>query len=389
MGKKKASPKKIGFFSKLFKNKEEEPKKAKRKTAKPKIKAMPIAKKLLPKKIQAKPEKKQVEKKAKPLIKAKSEKREHAPKLPFKKKVKKALVLKRVKPQKRKIKPGRKLPPLKKGKNKIVKKNKPLKIKHNKKKPFKAKIKEFMKTGIEGLDTLLEKGVPKGASVLLAGGAGSGKTIMGLQVINNLCKEGKKCLYMSFEESEERLREHMSDFGWDAKEFEKKGLLLIKRFNPFDITRSVDALLEKAKGELLIDVKPVILPDHFKPEFIVLDSLTAIASAFSAREESYRIYIEQLFRFLENIGATSFLITETEQMPTKFSTTGVEEFLADGVIVLYAIKMNDIRENAIEVLKMRGVNHQKKIVAMRVIENRGVEIYPEQEVYASMIEKKE
>ncbi|MFH1066033.1 MAG: ATPase domain-containing protein, partial [Nanoarchaeota archaeon] len=154
-------------------------------------------------------------------------------------------------------------------------------------------------------------------------------------------------------------------------------------------TRSVDALLEKAKGELLIDIKPVILPDNFKPEFIVLDSLTAIASAFSAREESYRIYIEQLFRFLENIGATSFLITETEQMPMKFSTTGVEEFLADGVIVIYAIKLNDIRENAIEVLKMRGVNHQKKIVAMRVIEKKGVEVYPEQEVYASTAERKE
>ncbi len=95
------------------------------------------------------------------------------------------------------------------------------KLKHYKKKPL-GKIKEFMKTGIEGLDTLLEKGVPKGASVLLAGGAGSGKTIMGLQVINNLCKEGKKCLYMSFEESEERLREHMSDFGWDARAFADK-----------------------------------------------------------------------------------------------------------------------------------------------------------------------
>ncbi|MBU2637881.1 MAG: AAA family ATPase [Nanoarchaeota archaeon] len=255
--------------------------------------------------------------------------------------------------------------------------------------PKKPAVKEFMKTGIEGLDELLGKGVPKGAAVLLAGGAGSGKTIIGLQIVNYACKKGMKCLYMSFEESEERLRQHMSDFGWDAKSFESKNVLMIKRFNPFEITRSVDALLEKMKGELLIDVQPVILPDHFKPEIIVLDSLTAIASAFTGREESYRIYIEQLFRFLENIKSTSFLITETEQMPTKFSTTGVEEFLADGVIVLYAIKLNDIRENAIEVLKMRGVNHQKKIVAMRVIENKGVEVYPEQEVYASMVEKKE
>ena len=51
-----------------------------------------------------------------------------------------------------------------------------------------------------------------------------------------------------------------------------------------------------------------------------------------------RIYIEQLFRFLEGSGATSFLITETEQIPKIFSRSGVEEFLADGVIVLYNLK---------------------------------------------------
>ncbi len=65
---------------------------------------------------------------------------------------------------------------------------------------------------------------------------------------------------MSFEESEDRLVEHMEQFGWDPKKAIRKGKLLIKRFNPFEITRSVDALLMKSKGELLIDVKPIILP---------------------------------------------------------------------------------------------------------------------------------
>jgi KaiC/GvpD/RAD55 family RecA-like ATPase len=189
---------------------------------------------------------------------------------------------------------------------------------------------------------------------------------------------------MSFEESENRLREHMEDFGWKHEEFEKKKLLYIKRFNPFDISRSVDALLEKARGELLIDVKPIILPGDFKPDIIVLDSLTAIASAFTGeREASYRIYIEQLFRFLENIGATSFLITETEQIPVKFSTTGVEEFLADGVIVLYTMKVGNVKEKAIEVMKLRGAEHKKKIVSMSIIPGVGIKVFPEQEVFAS------
>ncbi|MCK5043752.1 AAA family ATPase [Candidatus Pacearchaeota archaeon] len=243
--------------------------------------------------------------------------------------------------------------------------------------------KEYVVTGITGLDELLEEGIPKGATVLVAGGAGSGKTIFGLQTFAHHCAKGKKCLYMSFEESEKRLIEHMDDFGWDASKFIAEGNLKIQRFNPFDITRNVDALLAKQKGELLIEIDPVIFPKDFDPDFIVVDSLTAIASAFIGKEESYRIYVEQLFRFFEKIGSTAFLVTETEQIPKIFSRTGVEEFLADGVIVLYNIKHGNIRENAIEILKLRGAGHQKKIVAMQIT-RKGIVVYPEQEVFSEI-----
>lgn len=246
--------------------------------------------------------------------------------------------------------------------------------------------KSYIKTNIPGFDELFEQGIPKGNSVLVAGGAGSGKTIFCLQLLKNQANAGKKCLYMSFEESEEKLIQHMEDFGWEPKKLIKSGNLLIKRFNPFDITREVDALLMQAKGELLIDIDPIIYPTKFIPDFIVLDSLTAIASAFTGKEESYRIYIEQLFRFFEKGKSTSFLITETEQTPKIYSTTGVEEFLADGVIVLYNFKRGDTRESAVEVLKMRGESHQKKIVAMQVgIE--GITVYPEQEIFSDIEEK--
>ncbi|HLD33219.1 MAG TPA: ATPase domain-containing protein [Candidatus Nanoarchaeia archaeon] len=241
----------------------------------------------------------------------------------------------------------------------------------------------FFFTQVPGFDDLLENGIPKGSAVVVAGGAGSGKTIFALQILYNRALRGEKCLYMSFEESEERLIKHMEDFGWDARTQIRRGNLLIKRFNPFDITRSVDALLMKAKGELLIDIEPIVFPEGFRPNVIAIDSLTAIDSAFTGKEDSYRIYIEQLFRFLEECRSTSFLITETEQVPKVFSSTGVEEFLADGVFVLYAIKRGNIRENAIEVLKLRGAKHQKKIVAMS-IGDQGIEVYPEQEVFGGV-----
>jgi len=248
----------------------------------------------------------------------------------------------------------------------------------------KGKKREYVKTGIEGFDKLFEDGIPKGSAILIAGGAGSGKTILCLQILANAAKAGERCLYLSLEESEERLKEHMEDFGWNPNELEKKGRLLIKRVSSHDIARSVEALLAKERGELLIDVEPVILPEGFKPDRIVVDSLSAIASSFIGRERNYRSYIEQLFRYFEKLGATSFLITETEQVPKIFSPTGVEEFLADGVIVLYNLRKGDVRENAIEVLKLRGAKHVKKVVAMQIIDNKGIVVYPEQEVFGGI-----
>jgi len=244
----------------------------------------------------------------------------------------------------------------------------------------KRKEPEFIKTGIAGLDSLFEEGIPRGTSVLIAGGAGSGKTLLCLQILFNAARDGRKCLYMSFEETAERLKGHMRNFGWDIGKDEKN--LLIERYNLFDIARSVDALLAKQSGELLIDVNPVILPGDFKPEMVVVDSLTSIASAFRERGGAYRMYIEQLFRYFEKLGVNTFLISETEQEPKVYSPTGVEEFLADGVIVLYNIRRGSLRESGLEVLKMRGSGHKKKIVALQILDKKGIVVYPEQEVFS-------
>ena len=204
------------------------------------------------------------------------------------------------------------------------------------------------------------------------------------QIVNNAVKQGKKCIYMSFEENENRLREHMRDFGWEPEPMEKSGKLVIKRFSSFDISKSLDAIMAKERGELLIKIDPLIIPKGFRPDIIIVDSLSAISSYFTGREDNYRSYIEQLFRFFEKLGATSFVITETSQSPDIFSRSGVEEFLADGVIVLYNIRKGDVRESAIEVLKMRGAGHKKRVVAMQIVPKSGIEVFPEQEVFGSL-----
>jgi KaiC/GvpD/RAD55 family RecA-like ATPase len=241
----------------------------------------------------------------------------------------------------------------------------------------------FIKTGIPGFDGLLGQGIPHGASVLVEGGPGSGKTILSMQICQHACKNGLKALYMSFEEPEHNLRDHMMEFGWDPTKYEKDGKLMIKRFNALDIARSVEALLSEAKRELLIDIQPVLIPKEFNPDVVCIDSLSSISSAFSGEESRFRIYMEQLFRYLESHSITTFLIREVAN-PTHVGGTYNERgeavsFLSDGIIVLYNVVYPDgKRDRAVEILKMRGANIDRRIVRAEIKNGKGFVVYPTQ-----------
>jgi len=239
-----------------------------------------------------------------------------------------------------------------------------------------------LETDIHGFDELFaEGGIPKGNSVLVAGGTGTGKSTFCRQICYNLVSRGKNCMYVSFEESINRIERSMNVFGWDIRKYIDEGRFLIQKVNPLDILRMKFGSVSGSGSatELSYKIKPLIIPREFHPEVIVVDSLTAIISASITKEKNYRVYLQQLFNFFEETGATSFLVTETEPMPTRFSDTGIEEFLADGIIVLYNIQRGDKRENALEVLKMRYSNHQKKIFAMEIASD-GIKIYPERQI---------
>lgn len=247
---------------------------------------------------------------------------------------------------------------------------------------FKDKKENVLKTEVSGFDELfLDGGIPKGSSVLVAGGPGTGKSILCRHICYNLVSKGKKCMYVSFEESKERIVKSMESFGWNVKEFIERGDFLIQKINPLDILRMKFGSIggSGSATELSYKIKPLVIPRDFHPDIIAVDSLSAIIAASVTKDKNYRVYLQQLFSFFEETGATSLLITETDPMPTRYSETGIEEFLADGIVVLYNIQKKDGRENAIEVLKMRYGKHQKKMVLM-TITDKGIKIHPDKHV---------
>ena len=245
-------------------------------------------------------------------------------------------------------------------------------------------------TGITGFDDLLQKGIPAGSNIIVAGGPGCGKTIFCSQLFYNNALNGKDCVFLSMEERPDRLMNHMFEFGFKVKvikdtdeeiilQADGKGKIALKRLQPLRLARSIEALLEKASGTLPVDIDLVLdyIPKGFNASLLALDSISAIETAFSGTQRQYRIYIEQLFRYFEEMNITTFMITESIDAPHKFSNTGVEEFLADGIFVFYNFQGVKKRTRGVEIYKLRGAAHSQRIVPMNIT-NKGMEIESEQ-----------
>jgi circadian clock protein KaiC len=248
---------------------------------------------------------------------------------------------------------------------------------------------KMIRTGVPGFDRLIKNGIPEGSNIIIAGGPGCGKTIFCLQALYNIACEGYDCVFLSMEERPERLKNHMLSFGFDLTEIKNepnqiilsaknRGRIALKRLQPIIIARSIEALLEKASGRLPLEIEVVLdfIPKGFKPRLLALDSISAIETSFTGKLEQYRIYIEQLFRFFEELGLTTFFITESSDVPYKFSKTGVEDFLADGIIVFYNFQGETERLRGVEIIKLRGTSHSQRIAPM-TISSEGVKIFSE------------
>ena len=223
----------------------------------------------------------------------------------------------------------------------------------------------FSPTYIPRFDRLIDRGgAERGSSLLISGGSGTGKSTFVLQSLYNALKEGEKGVYISFEQSTDKVRRHCKDnFGWDFAKYEKKKQFVFLDLDPFITARNVEASLAEKKGELLISVKNLDIP--FVPDRIAVDSLSALSVAFLGNIESYRYYIRHLFMGLEQANTINYFVSETRD-PNGYSESGTEEFLADGVIILYNLRFGDKRKRFLEVLKMRASKHIMRMVPFEI-----------------------
>lgn len=224
-------------------------------------------------------------------------------------------------------------------------------------------------------DSLITRhAMERGSTILIAGGCGTGKSTFVTQSFYNAMLAGEKTVYLSFEQEVAKVKERAKiNFGWDLEKLEKQGKLFMLRMDPFKIARSVEAFLAQKKGDLLVSVDEIEFP--FLPDRIAIDSLSALNIAFMGNMENYRYYVSYMFDMLNRYNSLNFVISETELTSGTYSRSGIEEFLADGVIVMYNVStgFGKERRRAIEILKLRSSQHVRKAVPFK-IGKKGIEL---------------
>lgn len=215
-------------------------------------------------------------------------------------------------------------------------------------------------TGIKGLDPLLEGGFIKGSSILVTGGAGTGKTIFSLQFLWEGLQKGEPGVYITLEEDVEDILEDARRFGWDFTEFKEKGLFEIVYYDPLQVNEMGINAIE--------DIERV------NAQRVVVDSIS-IVGMMLPNNMQVRKKLISLINSVKNTGATSIMISEILDSDEKgLSRFGVEEFVVDGVLVLNYLEFaTGGLDRSVIIRKMRRTNHGKDIYPFEITPT-GIEV---------------
>ncbi|MEK6854889.1 MAG: ATPase domain-containing protein [Nanoarchaeota archaeon] len=205
-------------------------------------------------------------------------------------------------------------------------------------------------TYIPNFDSLIGGGFERKSTSLIVGGSGSGKTIFAVQFLLRGMEKGEKCLFVTFEEKKEQFYANMKDFGWDLESYEKKGLFTFLEYTP----SKVKTMLEEGGGfiETIVVGKKI--------SRMVIDSITSFELLFED-ELSKREAALFLFGMIRDWDCTSLLTLEVESSDQSKISSRTLEFEADAIVVLYFVRNGGERRRFLEVLKMRGTKHSKKV----------------------------
>jgi circadian clock protein KaiC len=227
-------------------------------------------------------------------------------------------------------------------------------------------------TGIASFDLIADGGLPQNRTTLLAGTAGSGKTVFAVQFLAAGIAAGDNGVFVTFEESPRDIRQNMQSFGWDLEQWEQEGRLALVDASPDPEIETIESGSFDL-GALLARVENAVRKVSAKR--VSIDSLGAMFSQFSDQSMVRR----ELFRIataLKDLGVTAVMTAERTEDYGAIARFGVEEFIADNVMILRNVLGEERRRRTIEILKFRGTGHQKGEFPFTIVAAGGFVVIP-------------
>lgn len=206
-------------------------------------------------------------------------------------------------------------------------------------------------TGISGLDEITEGGLPAGRPTLVCGAAGCGKTMLAAEfLVRGATEYGEPGVFMMFEESAEELTENMRSLGFDLDKLQRQKKLAL------DFVRVERSEIEET-GEYDLEglfIRLGYAIDSIGAKRVVLDTVEALFAGVP-NHAILRSELRRLFRWLKDRGVTA--IITAERGDSAFTRYGLEEYVADCVILLDHRIADQVSTRRLRVVKYRGSAH--------------------------------
>jgi circadian clock protein KaiC len=219
------------------------------------------------------------------------------------------------------------------------------------KKKHDAALLEKCPTGIKGLDEITKGGLPKGRPTLICGSAGCGKTLFAMEFLMRGARDfGEPGVFMTFEETPQDLAKNFISLGFDINDMMSHGLIAMDHV--YIERREIEETGEYDLEGLFIRLGAAI--DSVGAKRVVLDTIEALFSGLS-NAAIVRAELRRLFHWLKERGVTAIITGESgDRTLTRY---GLEEYVADCVILLDFRVEKQISTRRLRIIKYRGSSH--------------------------------